>query len=72
MSLNITLECMSSCADNTARAIVVETGATPPLDFFPWLKRLPNFLSPWRKKAQHVRELELKVRVHPSSPLVPG
>lgn len=40
---------------------VVETGATPPVDFFPFLKHLPNFLSPWRKKALHVRELELKL-----------
>lgn len=40
---------------------VVETGATPPVDIFPFLKYLPNFLSPWRAKALHVRALELKV-----------
>lgn len=42
--------------------IVVETGATPPMDIFPWIKKLPNFLSPWRKKAQKVRQMELDVR----------
>lgn len=38
---------------------IVETGATPPVDFFPFLKKLPNFLSPWREKALKVRAMEL-------------
>lgn len=43
-------------------SMVVETGATPPVDIFPWIKRLPDALSGWRKKALHVRHLELAVR----------
>lgn len=40
---------------------VVETGATPPVDIFPWLKSLPNFMSPWKQKALRVRQMELDV-----------
>ncbi|KAK4054438.1 hypothetical protein OIV83_000932 [Microbotryomycetes sp. JL201] len=39
--------------------IFVETGATPPVDIFPILKKLPDFMSPWRKKALRVRQMEL-------------
>ena len=42
-------------------AEIVETGATPPVDIFPIFKWLPDFMSPWRKKALHVRQLELKL-----------
>lgn len=48
-------------ADFDSTSTVVETGATPPVDFFPFLKKLPDFLSPWRKKALKVRQMELDV-----------
>ena len=35
---------------------ILETGATPPVDVFPILKSLPDFLSPWRKWALSIRE----------------
>ncbi|KAK4051743.1 hypothetical protein OIO90_004567 [Microbotryomycetes sp. JL221] len=38
---------------------IVETGATPPVDIFPFFKKLPDFVSPWRKKALRVRQMEL-------------
>lgn len=34
---------------------ITEIGATPPVDIFPWLKSLPNFISGWRKWALSVR-----------------
>ncbi|KIX07465.1 uncharacterized protein Z518_02118 [Rhinocladiella mackenziei CBS 650.93] len=34
---------------------IAEIGATPPVDVFPWLKSLPNFLSGWRKWALSIR-----------------
>lgn len=37
---------------NTA---INELGATPPIDIFPFLKSLPNFMSPWRKWAMDIR-----------------
>jgi hypothetical protein len=30
---------------------IMETGNTPPVDIFPVLKYLPNFISPWRPRA---------------------
>lgn len=33
---------------------IMETGNTPPLDVWPILKYLPNFLSPWRPRAQQL------------------
>ncbi|KAI9869775.1 MAG: hypothetical protein M1823_008959, partial [Watsoniomyces obsoletus] len=35
---------------------IMETGATPPVDVFPVLKSLPDFLSPWRKWALSIRK----------------
>jgi cytochrome P450 family 619 len=35
---------------------IMETGATPPVDVFPILKSLPDFLSPWRKWALSIRK----------------
>lgn len=35
---------------------ILETGAAPPVDVFPFLKLLPNFLSPWRKRALSIRD----------------
>lgn len=32
-----------------------EIGATPPMGIFPWLKYLPDFVSPWRKWALDIR-----------------
>jgi cytochrome P450 len=37
---------------NTA---INELGATPPVDIFPFLKSLPDFLSPWRRWANNIR-----------------
>lgn len=37
---------------NTA---INELGATPPVDIFPFLKYLPDFVSPWRKWARSIR-----------------
>ncbi|EXA28458.1 hypothetical protein FOVG_19938 [Fusarium oxysporum f. sp. pisi HDV247] len=34
---------------------ILETGATPPVDIFPFLKYLPTFLAPWRKWALSIR-----------------
>ncbi|CAG7977580.1 unnamed protein product [Penicillium salamii] len=34
---------------------ILETGATPPIDVFPFLKHLPDFMSPWRRWAQRIR-----------------
>lgn len=34
---------------------IVEIGATPPIDVYPWLKKLPDFLSPWRRWARSIR-----------------
>lgn len=30
----------------------LEPGANPPVDDFPFLKYLPDFMSPWRRRAQ--------------------
>ena len=38
-------------------------GFYQPVDFFPFFKSLPDFVSPWRTKALHVRKLELDVRL---------
>jgi cytochrome P450 len=35
---------------------LLETGATPPVDIFPFLKLLPTFLAPWRKLLQSVKD----------------
>ena len=35
---------------------ILEIGATPPVDVFPILKSLPDFLSPWRKWALAIRD----------------
>jgi cytochrome P450 len=47
---------------NTA---INELGATPPVDIFPFLKSLPDFVSPWRRWAKNIRteyrELLLKL-----------
>jgi cytochrome P450 len=37
---------------NTA---INELGATPPVDIFPFLKSLPDFMSPWRVWARNIR-----------------
>jgi len=34
---------------------ILEPGATPPVDIFPILKYLPDFLPPWRKWALSIR-----------------
>ncbi|KAH6648012.1 cytochrome P450 [Truncatella angustata] len=35
---------------------ILEQGASPPVDAFPFLKRLPEILAPWKTKAKAVRE----------------
>lgn len=35
---------------------ILEQGASPPIDAFPFLKALPEFLAPWKTKAKAVRE----------------
>lgn len=35
---------------------ILDTGATPPVDIFPFLKRLPDFMSPWRRWARQIRK----------------
>ena len=34
---------------------ILEPGATPPVDAFPFLKVIPAFLSPWKKEAKDIR-----------------
>ena len=34
---------------------IIEPGATPPVDAFPVLKYLPEFLAPWKAKARAIR-----------------
>ncbi|KAJ5613423.1 hypothetical protein N7510_006617 [Penicillium lagena] len=34
---------------------ILDTAATPPVDVFPILKSLPNFLTPWRRWAYRIR-----------------
>lgn len=35
---------------------VLEQGASPPVDAFPFLKMLPEFLAPWKRRARAVRK----------------
>ncbi|KAK7978164.1 hypothetical protein PG988_005654 [Apiospora saccharicola] len=35
---------------------ILEQGATPPVDAFPFLKMVPEFLAPWKTRARAVRE----------------
>ncbi|KAK5653767.1 hypothetical protein OQA88_7924 [Cercophora sp. LCS_1] len=35
---------------------ILEQGATPPVDAFPFLKHMPSFLAPWKKWAKAVRK----------------
>jgi hypothetical protein len=37
---------------------VLETGATPPVDAFPFLKMLPEFMAPWKTAAKAVRKTQ--------------
>lgn len=34
---------------------ILEPGAVPPVDAFPFLKVLPEFVSPWKKEAKEIR-----------------
>jgi hypothetical protein len=34
---------------------ILETGATPPVDAFPFLKLVPECLAPWKRRAREVR-----------------
>lgn len=34
---------------------ILEPGATPPVDSFPFLKHLPEFIAPWKAKAKSIR-----------------
>ncbi|MCJ1246862.1 hypothetical protein MMC30_004071 [Trapelia coarctata] len=35
---------------------ILEQGATPPVDAFPFLKMVPEFMAPWKTRAKAVRE----------------
>lgn len=35
---------------------ILEPGATPPVDAFPFLKYLPEFMSPWKSRAKAIRQ----------------
>ena len=35
---------------------IMETGATPPVDAFPFLKKLPEFLCSWKREAKAIRQ----------------
>ena len=35
---------------------ILEQGATPPIDTFPFLKMMPKFMAPWKRRAKAVRE----------------
>ncbi len=35
---------------------ILEPGATPPVDAFPFLKKLPEFLCSWKKEAKAIRQ----------------
>jgi hypothetical protein len=35
---------------------ILEQGATPPVETFPFLKLLPEFMAPWKRWARTVRE----------------
>ncbi|KAJ6014461.1 hypothetical protein N7540_009052 [Penicillium herquei] len=35
---------------------IIEPGSTPPIDAFPFLRALPEFMSPWKKEAREIRE----------------
>ena len=35
---------------------ILAPGATPPMDAFPFLKYLPDLLSPWRPRAREIRK----------------
>lgn len=40
-------------------ALILDQGQTPPVDVFPWLKYVPDFLTPWngwRERANHIKE----------------
>ncbi|KAJ5706838.1 hypothetical protein N7488_006639 [Penicillium malachiteum] len=34
---------------------ILEPGSTPPIDAFPFLRSLPEFMSPWKKEAKEIR-----------------
>ncbi|KAJ5777836.1 hypothetical protein N7520_001082 [Penicillium odoratum] len=35
---------------------ILEPGAIPPIDAFPFLRTLPEFLSPWKKESKEIRQ----------------
>lgn len=35
---------------------ILEPGAAPPVDAFPFLKMMPEFLSPWKREAREIRQ----------------
>ena len=37
---------------------ILEQGATPPVDAFPFLQLLPEFMCSWKTKAKEIRELQ--------------
>ena len=40
---------------------IMEQGATPPVDEFPILKLVPEFLAPWKRRAKAVRDEQKKL-----------
>ena len=37
---------------------ILEQGATPPVDAFPFLQYLPEFMCSWKKRAKEIRQLQ--------------
>ncbi|KAJ5934878.1 hypothetical protein N7466_004425 [Penicillium verhagenii] len=37
---------------------ILEPGATPPIDAFPFLRSLPEFMSPWKTEAKDIRKVQ--------------
>lgn len=35
---------------------ILEPGAAPPVDAFPFLKVIPEFFAPWKKEAREIRQ----------------
>ncbi|VUC26552.1 unnamed protein product [Clonostachys rosea] len=46
--------CVYDAMDSYSESL--EPGANPPVDEFPFLKYLPDFMSPWRQRARHSYE----------------
>lgn len=41
---------------------ILDQGQTPPLDIFPWLKHIPDFLTPWKGWKERAKFLKVRQR----------